>query len=207
MAPSRNEALMHLRRMLPVLLLAAALSIVIAIFAATRHSEVTFALAATLFALQVLLVMLRLNVPLWQAGAGGGDAEWAWHNSGLTAITFAWGAAVMLTAYPFGGLVWRHWWQYGLGMALLGAGTLLTARYLIGPNAPHRSGKPLLQLMRMTMVLMAAVIAALIYLVASGKLATPKDDWAANVVFIAGGVTVLLISISSLVTYRRTTAP
>jgi fumarate reductase subunit D len=197
---------MHLRRMLPVLLLAAGLSIAIAVFAATRHSEFTFALAAILFALQVLLIMLRLNVPLWQAGVRGGDVDWAWHNSGLTAITFGWGAAVMLTAYPLGGLVWRHWWQYGLGMALLGAATLLTARHLIGSNAPHRSGRALQQLMLMTMGLMAAIVLALIYLVASGKLATPKDDWAANVVFIAGGVTVLLISISSLVTYRRTTA-
>jgi NADH:ubiquinone oxidoreductase subunit 5 (subunit L)/multisubunit Na+/H+ antiporter MnhA subunit len=52
----------------------------------------------------------------------------------------------------------------------------------------------------------AVVVAALIYLLASGKLATPKDDWAANVVFLAGGVTILLISLVSLQTYRRTIA-
>jgi uncharacterized membrane protein len=56
----------------------------------------------------------------------------------------------------------------------------------------------------MTLALVVAVAAALTYLVVSGKLATPKDDWAANVVFVTGGVTVLLISIASLVTHRRT---
>lgn len=194
---------MRSRGMLTTLLLAAALSIVIAILAAARRSEATFALAAFLFVLQVVFALARINVPLWRSEARARSIDWAWHNSLLTALTYAWGAAVMLTAYPLGGLVWRHWWQYGLGMALLSAGTLVVARALIGGGAAEPEGRGLKLLMRSTIALMAAVVAALIYLVASGKLATPKDDWAANVVFLAGGVTVLLISLASLQTYRR----
>lgn len=194
---------MRLRRMLPTLLLAGGLSVAIAVLAAARRSELTLALAAALFALQVLLVLARINVPLWRGVQSGSEPAWAWDNSVLTSLSFAWGAAVMLTAYPLGGLVWRHWWQYGLGMALLGAGTLAVAGYLIGTRPPFRAGAPLTLLMRMTIGLVAAIIAALIYLVASGKLATPKDDWAANVVFLAGGVTVLIVSLTSLLTWRR----
>ncbi len=190
------------KRMLSILLLAGALSVGIAILAAARRSEATLALAALLFALQVLVVLLRTNVPLWR-GSAGADAGWAWDNSVLTAISYAWGAAVMLTVYPLGGLVWRHWWQYGLGMALLAAGTLVVAGYLVGARKPHDDGRGLVVLMRMTVGLVVAVVASLVYLVASGKLATPKDDWAANVVFITGGVTVLAISLASLLSYRR----
>ena len=57
--------------------------------------------------------------------------------------------------------------------------------------------------MRVTVVHAAAVVAALVYLLASGKLATLKDDWAANVVFLTGCVTILLISLVSLTTWRR----
>ncbi|MEI9898975.1 MAG: hypothetical protein WDN31_01345 [Hyphomicrobium sp.] len=193
---------MRLRRMLPTLLLACALSVAIAILAAARRSELTLALAAFLFVLQVVLALLRINVPLWRSGGGASDAGWAWDNSALTALTYAWAAAVLLTVYPLGGLVWRHWWQYGLGMALLGVGTLVVAGYLIGSRPPHSNGRGLRRLMGMTVALSACVIASLVYLVASGKLATPKDDWAANVVFIAGGATVLIISLISLQTYR-----
>ena len=195
---------MRLRRMLPTLLLAGGLSVAIAILAAARRSELTFALAAFLFVLQLLLALARINVPLWRGAQPASDAAWAWDNSVLTGLAYAWGAAVMLTAYPFGGLVWQHWWQYGLAMALLGAGTLVVAGYVIGTRPPFRTGAPLNRLMRMTIGLVAAVVAALIYLVASGKLATPKDDWAAIVVFVAGGVTVLIVSLVSLVTWRRT---
>lgn len=194
---------MHSRRLLPIVLIAFVLSILIAVVAAARRSEVTFALAAILFGAQVLLALLRINVPLWRPGANAANGNWAWDNSMLAAITYGWGAGVMFTAYSLGGLVWRHWWQYGAGMLLLGAGVLACAGYLIGARAPHAEGGGLRTLMRITVVHAVAVVAALVYLLASGKLATPKDDWAANVVFITGGVTILLISLVSLTTWRR----
>jgi len=197
---------MPVKRMLPTLLLAAALSVVIAVLAAARQSQLTFSIAAALFALQVVVFLARINVPLWGSGAAAAtDARWAWDNSVLTATTYGWGAAVMFTAYSLGGLVWRHWWQYGAGMALLGAAAFISASYLIGSQAPFRSGAGLRRLMQLTLVLVVAVIVALIYLIGSGKLETPKDDWAANIVFLAGGLTVLAVSVASLITYGRTT--
>lgn len=196
---------MRLRPMLSLVLLAFVLSIFVAVLAAARRSETTLALAALLFGLQVLVVALRINVPLLRSPAPPADADWAWDNALLTAITYAWGAGVMFTAYSLGGLVWRHWWQYGAGMLLLGGGALGIAGYLIGTRAPHAAGRGLDLLMRVTAAHVAAVVAALAYLVASGKLATLKDDWAANQVFITGGVTVLIISLASLAVWRRMT--
>jgi hypothetical protein len=188
--------------MLPTLLLAFVLSVLTAVLAAARGSQLTFALAVILFALQVLVVLLRFNVPLWRQGAEPENAEWAWDNSVLTAIAYAWGAMVMFTAYSLGGLVWRHWWQYGAGMLMLGAGALLVASYLIGARASHASDRTLDALMRATTLHAAAVVAALVYLLTSGKLATVKDDWAANQVFLTGGTVVIVISLVSLLTWR-----
>ncbi|MFA5899030.1 MAG: hypothetical protein WC829_07950 [Hyphomicrobium sp.] len=194
---------MRLKRMLPTLLLAMVLSVLIAVAAAARRSELTLMLAAGLFVLQVLLALLRINAPLWRAGVRAATSDWAWDNAMLAAISYAWGGLVMLTAYPLGGLVWRHWWQYGAGMLLFAAATIACTAYLIGYREPRAGGGALHALMRVTTVQAAAVVAGLVYLVGTGKLATLKDDWAANQVFIAGGVLVLVISLVSLQTYRR----
>lgn len=194
---------MRLRSMLPTLLGAFALSIFIAVLAAARRSEEVVALAALLFSLQVLIVLLRFNLPIWR-GNTAGRGEWAWTNTLLAGLSYAWGAAAMFTMYSLGGLVWRHWWQYGAGMLLLGAANVLVARYLLG-GRDQREGA-LRTLMLGTLAQTAAVVIALVYLVGSGKLATVKDDWAANIVFIAGGVTILVISAVSLLTWRREAA-
>jgi hypothetical protein len=105
---------MSFRSMLPTLLLAFALSIFVCVLAAARGSTVTLALAAGLFAVQVLFALLRINVPLWRAIANpAADFEWAWSNTMLTAFAYAWGATAMFAIYSLTGLAWRHWWQYG----------------------------------------------------------------------------------------------
>lgn len=198
---------MPLRPMLPTLLLAFAVSILVCVLAAARGSEVTLALAAALFALQVFFVLLRVNVPLWLAGeARAVGADWACTNSVLAAIVYAWGASAMFTVYALSGLAWQHWWQYGAGMALLALAALLCARYLAGDHEGSAPSQSLTILAAITTAQAIAVGIALAYLVASGKLATAKADWAANHIFIAGGVAIGLISLVSLVTYRRLVA-
>ena len=56
--------------MLPALLLAFALSILVAVLATTRGASVPLALAAGLFALQVLFALARINEPLWRTSRG-----------------------------------------------------------------------------------------------------------------------------------------
>src|SRR4029078_1802569 len=105
---------MPLKPMLPALLLAFALSILVAVLATPRGASVPLALAAGLFALQVLFSLVRINAPLWQSNSpAAADIEWAWANTVLTALVYAWGAVAMFSIYSLSGLAWRHWWQYG----------------------------------------------------------------------------------------------
>ena len=71
------------------------------------------------------------------------DADWAWSNTVLAALVYAWGATAMFTIYSLSGLAWRHWWQYGAGMALL-ACMALAVRQLSGQaTAALSSTRPL----------------------------------------------------------------
>lgn len=195
---------MSLRSMLPTLLLAFALSILVGVLAAARGARVPLALAAGLFAVQVLFVLVRINEPLWRATNGrSADADWAWSNTVLAALVYAWGATAMFAIYSLSGLAWRHWWQYGAGMALLACLALLCANYLAKRRGSLEHTTARNVLIGITAVQAAAVAAALAYLVGSGKLQTAKADWAANHVFIAGGVAIVLISIVSLLAHRR----
>ena len=195
---------MSLRSMLPTLLLAFALSILVGVLAAARGASVPLALAAGLFAVQVLFVLVRINEPLWRATSGrSADADWAWSNTMLAALVYAWGATAMFAIYSLSGLAWRHWWQYGAGMTLLACLALLCANYLAKRRGSLEHTAARNVLIGITAVQAAAVAAALAYLVGSGKLQTAKADWAANHVFIAGGVAIVLISIVSLLAHRR----
>ncbi len=122
---------MPLRPMLPTVLLASVLSIVVGVLAAARGASVPLGLAVGLFAVQVLLTLWRINAPAWRAGTlHTPAADWVWSNTVLTAIVYAWGAAALFSIYGLSGLHWRHWWQYGAGMALLAGVALLCARHL-----------------------------------------------------------------------------
>jgi hypothetical protein len=194
---------MRLRPMLPVLLLSFALSIVVGVLAAMRGSALTLALAAALFAIQALLALLRINVPLWRRHADATGLDWARDNTLLAALVYAWGAAAMFAIYGLSEIYWRHWWQYGAGMALFAAAALACANVLTRSDAPLGRIGTRNALMGITAAQAAAVIDALIFLVVSGKAASTKPDWAANHVFIAGGVTIAVISLVSLLTWRR----
>ena len=195
---------MPLRRMLPAILISFALSIFVCVLAASRHAGVPMALAAALFAVQVIIAVLRTNAPFWRTGdAQTLSLDWAWDNTVLAAIAYAWGATAMFTVYSLSGLTWRHWWQYGAGMALLASIALVCATYLTRGHRPFGPATANNILIGVTAAQVVAIGGALVYLIASGALHTKKPDWAANYVFITGGCTVILISLASLLTFYR----
>ena len=114
--------------------------------------------------------------------------------SDLLALVYAWGGLAMAVTYQVSGLKWQHGWQYGLGMLLIGTGIALYARRLrkipVGPSKDAARSRAV----RLVMVQGVAALLGLLWLVFSGKLATPKDDWAANIIFLAGGAAVAGIS-------------
>ena len=196
---------MPLRPMLPTVLLSCVLSIVVAVLAAARGANVPLGLAVGLFAVQVLLTLWRINASTWRAGTlHTPAADWALNNTVLTAIVYAWGAAALFCIYGLSGLHWRHWWQYGAGMALLAGVALLCARHLASERGLKTRASTLNIIMAITVAQAVSVAGALVYLVASGALDTRKGDWAANHVFVAGALTIGAISLVSLLAYWRT---
>lgn len=195
---------MPLRPMLPAILLAFALSILVAVLAAARNAGTPLALAVSLFTAQILFAVVRTNAPVWRADVAPPPcAGWAWSNSVLAALVYAWGAAAMFAVYSLSGLAWRHWWEYGVAMTLLAAATLLCTQLLTAGRAPQASSKSTVILMGLTALQAVCIGGALVYLIASGKLMTHQPDWAANQIFVAGGVMLVLVSLASLMAHWR----
>jgi hypothetical protein len=117
----------------------------------------------------------------------------ATHNAYLQALTWGAGAASMLGVYLLSGLRWQHGWQYGAGMALIALAALLYARQPRWLNAV--AGVVALQ--------GAAAAIGLAVLAGSGKLASVKGDWAANIIFVAGGVAIAILSVMAVASHAR----
>jgi hypothetical protein len=198
---------MPLRPLLPALLLALVMSIVVGVLAVGRDSGFTLGLAVALFALQMLFALVRTNAPFWGADAPAPQEEiialCVRRNTLLAALVYAWGAAAILALYSLSSLSWRHWWQYGAAMALVAAGVFVYAHLLTDEHGTYRAPKALNALMWLTVAQGLAVIGVLVFLVVSGKLFTPRSDWAANYVFATGSVTLAVLSIISVLTYLR----
>jgi hypothetical protein len=200
---------MPLRPLLPAILLALVMSIVVGVLAAGRNSGLTLALAVALFALQMLFALVRTNSPYWrpelEPQEEGIVAICARRHTVLAALVYTWGAAAILAIYSLSGLTWRHWWQYGIGLAVIAAAVFLYAHLLTAGRGPYRTPRALSILMGLTALQGLGVTVAFVYLVFWGKLISLRGDWAANYIFAAGSITLALLSGVSLLTYRNLT--
>jgi hypothetical protein len=191
---------MSLRPLLPWLLLAGALSIAAMVLGAGRGEKFNPALAAGLFSAAVIGAALWINAPLWgrTPGTGEGSVKSAIAGSTwLAALVYAWGAFALFAVYSLSDLVWQHSWQYGLGAALFAVGLAFFAYRL-----DRETGAPLPPL-HLTVLHGAAAAGGLVYLVGTGKLATHRGDWAANDVFLAGGIAVVALCLIAAMTQTR----
>ena len=177
-------------------LMASALSMT---YAAANNLRALYSVSALAFVLAVLTVAWLVNRPLW-SGVYGNQREALYHtmrrNTRITALMYAWAATALLAVYGFSGVAWLHGPQYGLGCALF-AGCLLTYVHWLGK--PGRHAPPPISL---TYLHMIAVGIGLGYLVFSGKLATFRSDWAANIIFVIGGMAQFAIGWMALRSYR-----
>ncbi len=115
----------------------------------------------------------------------------------LVALVYAWGSAAMLGVYTLSGLAWQHGWQYGAAMAIIAAGIWAWAGHLA--NAPDEPAEARRQrwAFRLAILHASAASGALVFLFLSGKLWAGKSDWAANQIFLAGGLAIVVVSIIS----------
>jgi hypothetical protein len=128
----------------------------------------------------------------------------AWQNSCLLGATWLVGGLTMLAVYLVSGLKWQHGWQYGCGMLLIG-GLAFAYAYGLAKGGDSRLLAP--RYLDAAAGLVAAqgiaATAGLIVLAASGKLASVKGDWAANVIFVSGGAAIAVASLFAVMAYWR----
>lgn len=188
---------MSLQRVAPILVFLLVLSVTAMVLGAGRDDFVLTALAAAAYAALIITMALLVNVPAWRrsAEASADAVGLVRRNVRLAALIYSWGGAAMFAVYSLSGLEWRHGWQYGLGMALIAAGLILYVRRL--------GERPVMPPLLLTALHGAAALCGLVFLIGTGKLATIKDDWVANDVFLFGGIAILALCVIAVITQVR----
>lgn len=196
-----------LRPLLPWLLLASALSTSLMVLGAGRGDRFLPSLSAGLLMAFVVGTGLGINAPLWSRVAGAAARQDGFAavkealrcNVWLASVVYAWGASTLFAIYSLSDLVWRHAFQYGLGAAVFAGCLAIYGQRLGRSQSAH--APPLI----LTILHGVAATGGLVYLVGGGKLETPKGDWAANEVFLWGGLAIVVLCILSAMTQTRIT--
>ncbi|MEL6374472.1 MAG: hypothetical protein AAFR04_10935 [Pseudomonadota bacterium] len=195
----------------PWFLMAILLSAMLIVAGITRDiTAISFA-GAFAFALFIVIVANKLNGAVRHAPALdtasnedllelAGEAAVA--NARLMGTLYGWGAVALLAVYTLTPVSWQHGWQYGAGMALIGAICFASA------TAITRSTQALrLRILKATETLAVlqglAAATGLAFLIMSGKLASTKGDWPANIIFLIGGSALVLMCAVAVYTNRR----
>lgn len=150
--------------------------------------------AAGLGAVFLALAAAVLNARLVREGDASRSAA-ARVNAILLAVGWAWAGVAMLAVYRLSGLKWQHGWQYGSGMVLIGGLILAYAAALRDPASRYAAPKWLDAARWANEAQALAAAVALAWLALSGKLATAKDDWAANDIFVAGAAAIVALAL------------
>jgi hypothetical protein len=174
--------------------------------AALGWKLVTFVPAA-LFAALIIRDAALINRRQWsrhtaESHGFGAKVSALADTSRLSGLVFVWGALALFAIYLGTDVRWQHGWQYASAMTLLAAAHFAYARALAAPGARFAVPETLHTTAKLALLQAVAIIAALIWLVASGKLGTEKGDWAANHVFLAGGFAIAALSFAFAKTGR-----
>lgn len=167
--------------------------------------------ASGLFAVALVATAVDVNMTWWRRPADKpGEmtpVDAAIGNARLLVVAYAWGAVALLAIYRMTPLRWQHGLQYGAGMALVAWLVLLYAQSLSNPESRLRGPRALLQAAWLSIAHAGAALGGLSFLLVSGKIASVKDDWGANQIFLAGGLAVAALSIVSAYTQFRLMRP
>jgi len=198
---------MALDRAVPVLI-AILVTTVVAMTLAARSGITTLSwAAAAAAAIAVLVFGLLMNRPLWKLEPTRITADAApvaaRRNAVLLALTYAWGATALLVVYPLSGLRWYHWGQYGAAMAVAALALAAYGDALRQRDSVFRTGPRQLAMLRLVIVHAIAITGGLGWLLLSGKLASVRDDWVANHVFVAGGIALAGLSVIAAISQSR----
>lgn len=142
---------------------------------------------------------------VWHASRTIEDREaFALSFARLIAAAWAWCGLAMLASYYLTDLSWQHAWQYGAAMLLIGGGILVYAQKRELPGSQFSTPQAIVAMRWVTGLQGVAALAGVVVLVMSGKVEAHGRDWAANIIFIAGGLAIFVLSAMALMSeFRR----
>jgi hypothetical protein len=152
-----------------------------------------------------LLAALSAGGQIWRAAGSGESGEAvALGFASLIVAAWTWAGLAMLACYYLTDLSWQHAWQYGAGMLLIAAGIAAYARARRQPGSRLAAPDATALMRGVTALQGIAALVAVAVLLLSGKVEAHGRDWAANVVFIAGGLALFALSAMAVLAERRT---
>ncbi|MBA4131212.1 MAG: hypothetical protein C0519_07285 [Hyphomicrobium sp.] len=169
-------------------------------YGAATGSRGLAAVCAFVFCFFMFIVAWRVNRPAWLAEKDqppGLLFHTMRRNTRLAALTYAWGAAAFFAVYGLTDVTWQHGWQYGTAAALIAAGLLFYVRSM--GDGDNGTPPPI----ALTLLHGLAVLGGLVFLILAGKLLTQKGDWAANYIFLFGGIAIASICYVAAITQWR----
>lgn len=189
-----------MRTLAAVLMASFVVSLSVIYWAAMQPHALTMTAAAFAFATVAVAIAWQINArvlsePGVSKTAKRKLAARALRTTSLiTALAYAWGGAAMLLVYRLTSVHWQHGWQYGSGMLLIAIGLYGYIALLNDEQSALNSDAAILRAVYLAVLQSVAITCALVWLVSSGKLSSGKGDWAANIIFLAGGFAIAAIS-------------
>ncbi|HEY8194249.1 MAG TPA: hypothetical protein VIF13_04300 [Hyphomicrobium sp.] len=194
---------MSSRPSLPLLLMTLAVAL-IAMFLATRATQkIEAAVAAAIFAIILITTAVRTNSPLWRRPAASGvtPRDALWQTAQLIMLAYLWCALAFYAIYLGTTLHWQHGWEYGSAMLAFALGHAIYLWFLSDPDNAVSTPSAIERAVQLSTLQAIAIACGLIWLISSGKLSSIKGDWPANQLFLAGGFTVMCLSVIIVKTY------
>ena len=190
-------------RWLAILVLA-----VVATLAATKIGDIRLHLAtAAIVALVFATLGIRDNARLRAAGAS--EHAVGASSARSMALVWLWGAAILGLSYTLLLTPWREWLHFFAGFAVVGVLCLLFAGTLERDAKTDSDDQTMLKLGRILTIGQALGMLATLIGIAidpdKSIVSKARPDWAANIVFVFGGLALLAICVYALWRQRSDT--
>lgn len=194
---------MSSRPSLPLLLTTLAVALIAMFLATSAAQKIEAAVAAAVFAIILITTAMRTNSPLWRRPAVSGvtPRDALWQTTQLIMLAYLWCALAFYAIYLGTTLHWQHGWEYGSAMLLVALGHAIYLWLLSDPNNAVSAPSAVERAVQLSTCQAIAIACGLIWLISSGKLSSIKGDWPANQLFLAGGFTVMCLSVIIIKTY------
>lgn len=187
-----------MRTLATVLMAAFVLSLSAVYWSALQPNVLVMSASAFAFAFVAIAIAWKINAGVLAQPASAADRGLAARalrtTSHITALVYAWGGAAMLIVYRLTNVHWQHGWQYGTAMLLIAIGLYGYLSLLNDEQSALSSDIAIQRAVYLAILQSLAITGALIWLLSSGKLTSGKGDWAANIIFLAGGFGIAAVS-------------